>query len=246
MPVLVNGLWVYAVDTAFLTIAADSGKYYRLKVATTSFNLSNPACAVSNSQKVFLKVYSVKCTVLDARLLSFSGSIINDKSSLRWTSQNENDLKQYEIEKSMNGITFTKAGIVMAANNINGASYVFNDPENTTSLEYYRLKLVSRLNNQDSYSKIIMLFNQDASFKVAAVNPFVNSITLDIFLPADGAVVFNLYDLFGETVFKKTLQPGKGNSKVNLENMNRLPPGMYILRTSFNNTLLQNKLFKAN
>ena len=141
VPVLVNGLWVYAVDTAFTAAAADSGKYYRLKVATTSSNLSNPACAVSNSQKVFLKVYSVKCAVLDARFLNFSGSIINNKSSLRWTSQNENELKEYEIQKSMDGITFTKTGVVAATNGLTGASYAFNDPENITSLAYYRLKL---------------------------------------------------------------------------------------------------------
>ena len=101
------------------------------------------------------------------------------------------------------------------------------------------------MNNQDSYSKVITLFNKDAGFKVSAVNPFVNTISLDIFLPADGVVACSLYDLFGKTVFKKTLQLGKGNSKANLENMDRLPPGMYILRTSFNNTSLQNKLFKA-
>ena len=61
VPVLVNGLWVYVVDTTFTSVAADSGKYYRLKVATTFSNLSNPSCAVNNSQKIFLKIYNVTC-----------------------------------------------------------------------------------------------------------------------------------------------------------------------------------------
>ena len=88
-------------------------------------------------------------------MLSFYGNIINDKALLRWTSQNEENLKEYEVEKSIDGITFSKAGVVAAANDINGANYAFSDPENITSLAYYRLKLKSQLNDKNSYSKII-------------------------------------------------------------------------------------------
>jgi hypothetical protein len=246
VPALVNGLWVYVVDTAFTAVAADSGKYYRLKVATTFSNLSNSSCAVNNSQKVFLKIYNIQCIVLDARLLGFYGNIINNKALLKWASQNEENLEEYEVQKSKDGITFTKAGTVRAINDINGAGYSFIDPENITSLSYYRLKLIGPSKNSESYSKVIILYNRNAPFKISVANPFKTNLKIEVFLPEDGIVQCTLYDLFGKPVSRKSLRPGRGNSQAVLDDVSSLPPGMYILITSFNNTVLQTKLIKVN
>ena len=243
-PVLVNGLWQYVVDTTFTSAVADSGKYYRLKVATTSANLSNANCAVNNSQKIFLNIYNVKCTVLDAKSLTFYGNIIFNKARLSWLSESEENLKKYEIEKSIDGINFTKIASVDAVN-INDASYTYDDPENITTLAWYRLKLISQPGSRFKYSQVIQLYNKNARFKVSAVNPFQTNLKVDIFLPQDGNVEFSLFDLFGKNVTRKTVHLSKGNSKTVLDDVNRLPAGLYILRTSFNNTIVQNKLFKA-
>jgi hypothetical protein len=85
--------------------------------------------------------------------------------------------------------------------------------------------------NSDTYLKIIILYNKDVPFKVAAVNPFKTYLKIDVFLPADGSVEFNLYDLFGKTVSKKRLQLRRGNSQADPDDVRRLPSGMYILRT---------------
>ena len=165
---------------------------------------------------------------------------------MRWTSQNEGNLKEYLVEKSPDGINFSRAGLVTAINDIGGSSYVFNDPEKISSMAYYRLKLIGTSNNDQKYSNIIVLYNKDALFKVSAVNPFKVNLKITIFLPVDGNAVLNLYDLFGKTVSSKSLQLSKGNSQVILDDMDRLPAGMYILRTQFNNKTIQNKLFKVN
>jgi hypothetical protein len=243
-PVLVNGLWQYVVDTTFTSAVADSGKYYRLKVATTSANLSNANCAVNNSQKIFLNIYNVKCTVLDAKSLTFYGNIISNKARLSWVSESEENLKKYEIEKSIDGINFTKIASVDAVN-INDASYAYDDPENITTLAWYRLKLISQPGSRFKYSQVIQLYNRNARFKVSAVNPFKTNLKLDVFMPQDGNVEFSLFDLFGKNVTRKTVHLSKGNSKTVLDDVNRLPAGIYILRTSFNNTFVQNKLLKA-
>ncbi len=245
VPVLVNGLWVYVVDTLFNAVAADSGKYYRLKVATTFSNLSNPSCAVNNSQKIFLKIYTTKCNVLDGNPLNFYGNVINSKAVLQWSSQNEENLEKYEVEKSSDGLSFKKVGVIRASYDANQAGYVFTDPETISFLSYYRLKLVSQSKNGDRYSKVITLYNANAPFKVSVVNPFKSQINVEVFVPSEGQVTINLYDLFGKIVSKKSIPLGKGNSQVILDDVSRLSPGIYILRTSFNNTVLQYKLFKA-
>ena len=105
-----NGLYVYYVDTVITPLQTDSATYFRVKVATTADNLGDPNCSVDKSQKIFLKVYSTNCPLLDVKILNFSGIIMNDKANLKWSSENENDLKEYEVQKSSDGMHFTDVG----------------------------------------------------------------------------------------------------------------------------------------
>ena len=57
---------------------------------------------------------------------------------------NEQNMKEYEVEKSFDGINFSKIGIVTATNSIDLVNYSFNDPENISFFAYYRLKLISQ------------------------------------------------------------------------------------------------------
>ena len=242
---IVNGLYQYVVDTTFKTVKADSGTYYRLKVGTTFSNLNDPNCSVGNSQKIFVKVFNVNCTLLNTKLLTFSGSLANNQTLLRWASQNKGNV-HYEIEKSFDGIKFYKAGAVAGVDDANEVSYSFIDPGPVGSIAYYRLKLINSLNSESKYSKIIVLYNKNASFKISLVNPFTTNIKGDIFLPEDGEATFTLYDVFGKAVGRKSIRLSKGVSLFTIDDVQRLSSGIYILSTQFSNKIIQNKLFKIN
>jgi hypothetical protein len=246
IPKLENGFWVYVVDTVFTTVAADSGTYYRLKVATSGPNLANAKCAVDNSQKVFLKVFSAACSLLDSKLLNFNGSLVNNKSVLKWTSKNEENLVEYQVEKGGDGTNFTVAGIVAAVNDANGASYSFNDPEEISGTAYYRLRLITKDVNDNKYSKTIVIYNNNAPFRISTINPFKNNLKLEIAVPSGGQMEISLFDMYGKIVSKKILQATKGNSNVDMDDISKLASGMYILRVQFNGQMIQNKLFKTN
>jgi hypothetical protein len=246
VPVLNNGLWQYIVDTAFTPSSLDSGAFFRLKVGTTLSNLSNTLCSVNGSQSVFLKVYTSGCKPVDAQFLNFYGKVLNNKSSLKWVAQNEENLKEYEVEKSVDGINFISVGKVGALDDLNESSYVFNDPGMISNFAYYRLKLISQEFNSHKYSKTIVLYNRDAPLKLTTVNPFRNNLRIDIFTPEGGNTEIYLCDIYGKVVSKKTLQLTKGDSNVELENVSGLPPGLYILRATNNGAIVQNKLIKTN
>src|SRR5690348_6570622 len=244
VPILINGQWVYHVDTAFMPTAADSGTYYRLKVATTGSNLSDPNCSVTNSQKIFLKVFNSSCSTLNTQLLSFTGNLSDNKSSLRWSTANENNLQQYVIEKSADGINFSALGTVSAKNTSN-ANYSFDDPDPIWSVAFYRLRLVN-VSGNISFSKIIALYNNDATFTVKTKNPFRDNITLNIFAPSDGVATSKLYDIYGNVVVKKVYQVNKGTCSITIDDLSTLAKGMYILQTELSHTIVQTKLFKVN
>ncbi len=245
VPHIENGLYVYYVDTAFVPAKTDSATYFRVKVGTTSANLNNPDCSVYNSQKMFLKVYSTTCPLLDVSILNFNGVLINDRAILKWTAQNENNLSDYEIERSTDGIHFTKAGKVAATNEHN-ATYQFYDPNGVVNTVFYRLKLLNKNKKEFKYSKIISVYNTATPFSISVINPFKNTLKVNVFLPSEGAVEFNLCDIFGNVVRKKTLELHKGNSQHLIEGLGNLPDGLYILRAIFNGNIVQNKLMKSN
>jgi len=246
VPTLVNGDWQYTVDTTFKPVAADSGTYFRLIVATTSGNINNAQCAIGNSQRIFLKVFNVNCTLLNTQIVNFAGNVAAGKASLYWTADNEANLKEYQVEKSLDGVNFSLGGTVTAMNDPGNLGYTFLDPSPVATVEYYRLKMVSSTNTASQYSKIIALYNEAAAFNVSAVNPVTSNLKLGIFLPEDGSVTFHLFDVFGNRVSQKTLMLNKGNSNLVLDDMARLPVGIYFLGTTFKGHMIQNKLFKAN
>lgn len=245
-PILVNGLYQYHVDTVFIPKASDSGYYFRLKVATTTSNLSNPNCSVDKSQKVFLKVYSKSCSALNTGISGFYGSVINNKSILQWAVQDEDNIEEYVVEKSTDGEHFSMAGKIAQGEKMQGNYYTFIDPENTSNINYYRVKLVHIENTPANYSKTILLYNRSALFKISAINPFSKNLKINIFLPEQGKVEMNLYNMYGNVLSKKTLQLGIGTSQVILDDVSYLPAGMYILTALHNGMTFQSKLIKSN
>lgn len=245
-PVLINGLYEYHVNAILAPTMAYNGYYFRLKVATTQSNLTNSNCSVDKSQKVYLKVYNSSCSVLNTEIINFSGLVNNYKNLLQWTVGDEQNLNEYVIEKSSDGVNFFEAGRVSKVNSIKG-NYSFTDPVNSSSINYYRLKLVSDNSTPVGYSKTILLYNRSSSaFKISSVNPFRDNVKVEVFLPAQGKVEVNLFDMYGKSLSKKTLQLSKGNSQVYLDNVSGLPAGMYILTAWYNGILIQNKLVKNN
>lgn len=245
VPILKNGLWEYVVDTLLNAAAADSGNFYRLKVATTSANLLDSKCSVNNSQKVFLKVYNVNCTVLEPEFLSFNGQLINERSTLKWQYTGDEYTSFFEVERSNDGTNFYKIG---SKNYLPSKTqdYTFTDAKPDESIVYYRLKLVGNNLEEFKYSRIVILHNKNNSFKISTVNPFQSIVSVNVSLPESGDMELNLCDVYGKIVGKKTLSLNAGNSVVKFENVGAIAPGMYVIRAKFKNTILQNKIFKFN
>lgn len=87
------------------------------------------------------------------KLVDFSASLVNNKPVLQWTVTNEQDMLGYDIEKSADGISFTKAGFVAAQNSGTLTKYSYTDGGNITGKAYYRLNQKDK-DGSFSYSEI--------------------------------------------------------------------------------------------
>lgn len=244
VPILKNGMWEYIVDTAFTTVASDSGNFYRVKVATTFANLSNINCSVDNSQKVFMKVYNVDCSVLDGVLKDFSGRIEKAGAVLTWSTMNESGVKNFELQRSNDGIHFTSFKVISPLFK-SGGRYQFTDSERVSGNVFYRLRINSQTEGAASYSNVVTLYQFQASFDVKVVNPVVSNLKVEIASNSSGIIESFLYDSYGRVVLKKSFRISKGYNTLVIDNVSSLRPGVYYLSSTMNGFTVQQKIMKV-
>jgi glucose/arabinose dehydrogenase len=100
-------------------------------------------------------IYSVQANVsLPVVLSRFIATPDGGAVALSWKTDQEVNLKQFEVEYSTDAITFQKAGIVKATNSPNGNTYHFDHVVVNTDKVYYRLKMVD-IDESWQYSAVI-------------------------------------------------------------------------------------------
>jgi PQQ-dependent dehydrogenase (s-GDH family) len=166
--------------------------------------------------------------VLPLQLLSFSGTLKNDATWLKWTTTNETDLSHFEIERSTDRTNFKNIGFTNAKgsnNTTNDYSYMDNGVANLKSGKvYYRLKMVDA-NGSFSYSQIIVV--NITSFYTLMVHPNPVQDILSIHSDKDihKPVKVELFDLDGK-ILKKQLSYRNDFSI----DVSSLKPGVYVLK----------------
>lgn len=94
-------------------------------------------------------------TVLNstAKLISFNGSLRNDKVILEWAVAENETAYQFEVEKSTDGKNYRLAALVFGSDLPETGSYQFYEKA-VAAKTMYRVKLISK-NKQEEYSHIV-------------------------------------------------------------------------------------------
>ncbi|HET7898281.1 MAG TPA: hypothetical protein VFL47_11435, partial [Flavisolibacter sp.] len=167
----------YTVPQANTTVT-NNGDKYRVVVATTSSNIGNGNCQVTDGiSTINLNVIDCGHT-LATKLLSFTGKLVSSNARLSWSTTQEMEKLSFEIEKSTDGLRFIKVGTVNgyynnAANNV----YAFTDTTLLSGKAHYRLAMVTT-DGKKSYSPAIQLTNNNEVFALGnVVNPFRETVS---------------------------------------------------------------------
>jgi hypothetical protein len=244
IPSLVSGQWQYTVAyPLFIGTMADSGHRYRAVVATTAANLNNVNCNYSNNTSTFLNI--INCgVILNVDVQSFTGQVLQSNADLRWSVAHENNIVQFEIEKSLDGINYSTIGMVPVAKTVSPAYYEFNDPEKLTSLAYYRLK-ISNPEKLYTYSTTIILSNKAINFQINSVtNPVTDHLLLELTVPIQNRVSIQLLDMLGKPIYQQQVNVKKGWNRLNLYLPNDIHKGMYLLSVVYNDQLINKRIIK--
>ncbi|MEJ7627499.1 MAG: T9SS type A sorting domain-containing protein [Ferruginibacter sp.] len=240
VPVLVNGLYEYITALPpFLGIYADSGRYFRVIVATTAANLSSVTCAFNDNSSILLKV--ITCgTILTVNDILLKGQSISGGALLTWSVVNEENIISYEIEKSTDGNIFSRIDSMLSQNR---SSYSFTDTKFEEN-NYYRIKLL-QAGGAFSYSRIILI-SKDLDFSIKSiVNPFKNTVRATIIVPGNGSVTVSIINHAGQLIKSINQHVEKGYNEI-ITDPGIINNGMYILSIEFKNKILRNKLIRMN
>ena len=157
---------------------------------------------------------------------------LKDKNftTIDWSTQSEINLRHYDVERSEDGVRFSKRGVVNAkrasANNYN---LVDNIAGVRSSVVYYRLKAVDN-DGTSKYSSVVSVKLNGSNNIQVYPNPFIAEINVNLSSSVNEPAKIRLYTPDGKLVAQQVNQLTIGENKIVLKNLNRLTRQNYILR----------------
>jgi trimeric autotransporter adhesin len=215
------------------TNVSDSGDKYRVVVGTTVGSLSDANCQVTDGvSQISLTV--VDCGIpLGIDILSFNGKELNGHANLYWTTNKETEPIQFEVEKSLDGINFTKIAFIMGRQSTSETNqYSFTDSMFSTKT-FYRISLINKRTHR-TYSRIIQLLNNN-EFSVSNVTSYFHSaISFDVSVNRYSKIDLVLLNSSGNIMKSTTMTAYNGTNNFVIPNLASLTQGVYVLQVRNN------------
>ncbi len=170
-------------------------------------------------------------TVIPVILSRFSGAIVQHDAQLNWTTETEQQMAGYEVERSLNGIDFSQVGArILAYNTITTRNYQVKDPQiflRETGSVYYRLKMIN-VDGRVTFSGIVVLSNKTKSGNRLYPNPATNNIFLEASLSGNSKT-FYFYNSAGRQI-RSEVKPVAAGRNLLVFDIAELPGGFYFIR----------------
>lgn len=186
---------------------------------------------------------------LAVKLGSFTVKKNGTMAELNWVTLSETKNDRFEIERSTDGVNFSKVGEVKGAGTTTSStSYQFNDPIGSLSagIIYYRLRDID-IDGKPSFSKIVALkLNGSLAVKDFSVypNPFTSNIKVNINSTKETAMTIRISNASGQSLINRvvTLQPGE--NVVVIKDLDALKTGIHFMEIISDDGRIVQKLMK--
>lgn len=197
-------------------------------------------------------IKDVFCYVLPARFQSFSGKYIAEEKKLllNWTVLNNESIYQFYIEKSRDGIHFTRAGL----KNVNKGSpgiYSYSFSDAVSGIEqlpiYYRIKMMGD-QNYFRYSQIIKVSFPMEGKEILTVmpNPVRGIMNLGLNSSAHENIAIAIFNATGKCVLKRKEMVKQGYNIVTISETKEWIGGVYYVVTGINEKVIRKKIMLIN
>ena len=200
---------------------------------TTDYDFSVENIAGSYAPDRFMIVFS-PLKVLPVTFTSIKAYRQDKNIEVEWRVSNESNIKEYQAEKSVNGIDFTTLSVVKPTNNNGGSAvYVQPDTKPVTGDNYYRIRSID-MNGAISYTTIVKVTIADSR---QDINIYPNPITdgqihLQFLNEPVGKYGLRLLNSLGQVILSKQVTHADGTTTDLIRWNFNLAHGMYKLEVT--------------
>jgi hypothetical protein len=187
-------------------------------------------------------ILNEKTCTLPLKLLKLFAKAEANSVEIYWLTTNEVNVKNFEIQRSFDGLNFTSIGNVLPANSFSSNNYSFPDANTSTypDIVYYRLKQID-IDNSFEYSYLISVNLKSIDLNSVSYypNPVKSGYPLTINFNAElkKAAAFKIFNLLGIQVYSYGFTTQEGSNEIQIY-PGALTSGVYILQlVQDNNTL---------
>ncbi|MEP7164494.1 MAG: T9SS type A sorting domain-containing protein [Ferruginibacter sp.] len=187
--------------------------------------------------------------VLNVQMLDLNGTAQANNVMLNWGIISPVNIDRFEIERSIDNITFNKIGSVAGNFTINELhNFTANDNISNINYQliYYRLKVIPT-SGQPRYSNVLAI-RKIISKTIVRVqpNPASNATSILFFAEKESEVSIRLIDAVGKTVLFNKQRVSKGNNVIQLNELSKYNNAVYSLQIVVNDELVTQKLIIQN
>jgi len=201
--------------------------FYDWQVSTGCESVRTPVVATVDN--------SPGCVTVPVTLSNFSGEKMGTTNKLIWTTATEINNDGFELQRSADGINFSKL-VYVASKAFNGTSaqpinYSFSDIKTLAGNNYYRLKQIDK-DGRSTYSTIVLLKgNKVNTLSISSVypNPVINKLNVVITAPNNDFVTLIMTDIRGKIILQKQLNITIGDN-LQVLNLDQIAKGTYLLK----------------
>jgi hypothetical protein len=205
-----------------------------------------------NGNYMHVKFASGASVTLPVQLVHFTAEKLKNDVIAKWQTASETNNDHFDIERSVDGIFFTKVGEQKGAGNSSMMHDYFFIDENINALfenvnvVYYRLKQVDA-NGDFVYSKVEAVVNnltKSLDFISVKPNPFTSKFDISYASSITSDVTLEVADLFGRTIYTFTLFATKGANNFTIPDASEISNGVYFVKLIQNGEIKVVKILK--
>ena len=172
-----------------------------------------------------------KNRVFVANVFELNGSVKNDSAKIAWKVSDNERGHVFEVEKSLDGMTFETSGIVFGSNKPGMEEYEFKGILQKEATAYYRLKIFNG-NTASDYSKVIQLKNiPPVSGSIVRLLNNHSESQLGFTYQSDvkGTADVSVYNISGARIYSGRVFAYTGSNTVTLNINTGIKSGIYVL-----------------
>ena len=175
---------------------------------------------------------SISNLALPTRFVTFNGVENNNIVNLLWTIDNETSVNSYEIERSIDGINYSKISEIKSSGNstiVNAYSFADHVSGILSNQLYYRIKQYDH-DGSYYYSKTIGIRrNNKSTLLIIYPNPVTETLYVNVASTINDKATISVINSSGALMIQQQVELANGNNSFTVEGISRLSSGIYQL-----------------